>query len=122
MNGRLLAQKQFDFYSDEFPKSNPYSSEPDANAVDRGRHYLAQFAVTQRVYHAMLAEASKHNPAFKFNAKFPEAATIVPDGPGSGRRFYERRLVLHAGCSAASGEILQRRRVGTGTTRRSNSR
>ena len=77
---KLLAQKQFDFYSDELPKSNPYSSEPDANAVDRGRRYLAQFAVTQRVYHAMLADASKHNPAFKFNAKFPEAATIVPDG------------------------------------------
>lgn len=76
---RQLAQKQFDFYSDELKIANPYSGEPDAPAVDRGRRYLAQFAAVQRIYYAMLADAAKKNPPINFNKAFPDAADVVRD-------------------------------------------
>ncbi|HUS08497.1 MAG TPA: ImcF-related family protein, partial [Bryobacteraceae bacterium] len=72
-----LAQKQFDFYSEDLKASNPYSSENDAAAVDRGRRYLSQFSGSERVYQFMLAEASKKNPPINFNRKFPGSADVV---------------------------------------------
>jgi type VI secretion system protein ImpL len=72
-----LAQQQFDFYSDELIWENPYSSENDAQAVARARHYLAQFAAMERIYQAMLAEASRRNPTVNFNKQFPASAQAV---------------------------------------------
>jgi len=76
---KQLAQAQFDFYSDELKISNPYSSENDLSVVGRTRAYLAQFAATQRIYRAMLADASKANPSLNFNRKYPDAAPVVRD-------------------------------------------
>ena len=75
-----LAQKQFDFYSDQLKDENPYSSEYDTLAVARARSYLSQFSGIERVYRFMLAEDSKANPSINFNRKFPGSAEVVVDG------------------------------------------
>ena len=75
-----LAQKQFDFYSDQLKDANPYSSENDTLAVTRARNYLSQFEGSERVYRFMLAEASKAEPSINFNRKFPGSAEVVNEG------------------------------------------
>ena len=72
-----LAQQQFDFYSDELRFENPYSSDNDAQTVAHARRYLAQFAAAERIYQAMLAEASRRNPTVNFNRQFPASAQTV---------------------------------------------
>jgi type VI secretion system protein ImpL len=74
-----LARKQFDFYSEELKSENPFSSENDAAAIERARHYLSQFAGTERVYQFMLAEANKANRAVNFNADFKGSSAYVID-------------------------------------------
>ncbi|MCL5743881.1 MAG: hypothetical protein M1541_08125, partial [Acidobacteria bacterium] len=74
-----LARKQFDFYAGELKVENPFPSESDSLAVERGRRYLAQFAGMERVYQNMLAEAAKTNPPLNFNRKFPGSAEVVID-------------------------------------------
>ena len=54
-----LAQTQFEFYANELKEANPYGSENDGSAIERGRRYLAQFAGTERVYQNMLADAGR---------------------------------------------------------------
>jgi type VI secretion system protein ImpL len=72
-----LVRKQFDFYGEELKSANPFSSENDAGAIERARHYLSQFAGVERVYQFMLAEANKANPSINFNARFPGSAAVV---------------------------------------------
>jgi type VI secretion system protein ImpL len=74
-----LAQKQFDFYSEQLKIQNPYSSEYDTLAVARARSYLSQFSGVERVYRFVLAEADKANPSINFNKKFPGSAEVVVD-------------------------------------------
>jgi type VI secretion system protein ImpL len=81
-----VARKQFDFYSEDLKLSNPYTSENDTLVVERGRRYLSQFAGVERVYQFMLAEASRQNPGFNFNQKFPGSVAAVintKDMPGA---------------------------------------
>jgi type VI secretion system protein ImpL len=72
-----LAQKQFEFYAGELKEENPYSKENDTLAIEKARHYLAQFAGAERVYAFMLAEAGKSNPPINFNRQFPGSAQTV---------------------------------------------
>ncbi len=72
-----LARKQFDFYAEDLKVSNPFSSAQDRGAVERGRHYLSQFAGVERVYRFMLTEASKLHPSVNFNRQFPGSAKAV---------------------------------------------
>ncbi len=74
-----LAQKQFDFYSEQLKIENPYSSENDTLVVARARNYISQFSGGERVYQFMLAEAAKANPPINFNKKFPGSAEVVVD-------------------------------------------
>jgi type VI secretion system protein ImpL len=74
-----LAQKQFDFYSEQLKIANPFSSENDTLAVARARKYLLQFSGVEPVYRFMRAEASKANPSINFNRKFPGSAEVVVD-------------------------------------------
>ena len=74
-----LAQKQFDFYSEELKLENPYSSENDTLVVARARNYISQFSGGERVYQFMLSEAAKANPPIDFNRKFPGSAETVVD-------------------------------------------
>ena len=97
-----LAQKQFDFYSDELKEENPYVKENDTAAIDKARHYLAQFAGTERVYAFMLAEAGKTNPPINFNRQFPGSAQIVVEShevPGAfskGGWAFMKDAIAHA--------------------------
>ena len=72
-----LAQRQFDFYSEELKRANPFSSESDTAAVERARRYLAQFGARERVYRLMLAEASAKNPSVSYNRLFPGFSQVV---------------------------------------------
>jgi type VI secretion system protein ImpL len=54
-----LAQKQFDFYSDELKVDNPFSNLNDQPAVLKARNYLRQFGELDRVYQTMKAGAPK---------------------------------------------------------------
>ena len=72
-----LAQKQFDFYSDELLVENPFSSSNDAAAVEKGQTYVSLCAGSDRVYQIMLAEANKSNPAINFNRTFAGSAEVV---------------------------------------------
>jgi type VI secretion system protein ImpL len=74
-----LAQKQFEFYSDELQVANPYSSANDTMSIMTARQYLAQFKGIERVYQAMLANAAKAGPPINFNKKFPGSAEVVLD-------------------------------------------
>ena len=72
-----LAQKQFDFYSDQLKIENPYSSDYNTATVQHARNYLCNS--TDRIYLFMLAEASKANnpPLISFSHMYPEAAGVV---------------------------------------------
>lgn len=74
-----LAQKQFDFYSDELLIANPYTKENDGAAIEKARRYLSQFAGFERVYQAMLTDAAKTSQPINFNRKFPGSAEVVID-------------------------------------------
>ena len=74
-----LAQKQFDFYSEQLKDANPFSSENDTLAVAQARNYLSQFSGTERVYRFILAEASKAEPSINFNRQFAGSAEVVID-------------------------------------------
>lgn len=82
-----LAQKQFDFYSDELRVENPYTNDNDAAAIQKARQYLSQFAGFERVYQAMLADASKNNLPINFNKRFPGSAETVIDNQEVGGPF-----------------------------------
>jgi len=72
-----LAQRQFDFYSEELRLENPFSSQADMSAVERARRYLAQFGAKERVYRLMLAEASAKNPPVNYNRQFPGFSQVI---------------------------------------------
>lgn len=72
-----LAQRQFDFYAEELPLGNPFSSQADVPAVERSRRYLAQFGARERVYRLMVAEASAKNPPVSYNRAFPGFSQVV---------------------------------------------
>ena len=74
---RDLAERQFAFYAADLLNSNPFSSENDTLAIERGRRYLSQFAGVERVYQYMIAEASRQNPSVNFNRMFPGSAAVV---------------------------------------------
>jgi type VI secretion system protein ImpL len=54
-----LAQKQFDFYSDELKLANPFNNQDDQTAVPIARNYLRHFGDIDRVYQTMKAGAPK---------------------------------------------------------------
>jgi type VI secretion system protein ImpL len=74
-----LARKQFDFYARELRFGNPYRSQVDERVVARARHFLGQFAGSERIYRSMLAEALSGIPAVDFARKFPDAGIVLQD-------------------------------------------
>lgn len=76
---KQLIRQQLDFYADELKISNPYSLDADPSAIGKTQAYLAQFAAAQRIYRSMLSQASKANPSFNFNRKYPDAVPVVRD-------------------------------------------
>jgi type VI secretion system protein ImpL len=76
---QVLARKQFEFYADELKEANPFSTENDAVAIEKARHYLAQFTGADRVYGFMVADAARRGPAINFNRQFPGSASAVTE-------------------------------------------
>ncbi|PYY13139.1 MAG: hypothetical protein DMG61_14385 [Acidobacteria bacterium] len=74
-----VIRKQFAFYSAELVAANPYSSENDSAAVERGRAYLKQFSGIEAIYQAMLDDAGRGRSAVNFNRQFPGSAQAVVD-------------------------------------------
>lgn len=72
-----LADKQFDFYSNELPKGNPFSAQNDIHLIARTRNYLGQFQEIERFYRPLLVEADKHGAPGSFNEQFNESAGTV---------------------------------------------
>ncbi len=72
-----LIAKQFDFYADELLISNPFSKENDSMTVDRTRRFLKQFGATDRLYAALIGEASRANPTISFNKLYPDGYKAV---------------------------------------------
>ncbi len=72
-----LAKRQFDFYSTELAKANPFSSDNEAPAIGKARSYLLQFGGIDLVYSPLLAEASRRNPSASFSEAFHNSVGIV---------------------------------------------
>ncbi len=71
-----LAHRQFDFYSGELLKGNPFSPQNDQHLIGQSRNYLVQFQAIELYYRPLLAEAEKHAPAVSFNDQFKDSATV----------------------------------------------
>ena len=74
-----LANKQFDFYSDDLRDGNPYPPPSSTMAVSQGRIYLWGFGGAKRVYQEMVNDASAKNKLASFSKQFPEATSVVTD-------------------------------------------
>ena len=74
-----LAQRQFDFYTDQLRIENPFTSENDTAAVAHARHYLTQLMGEDQVYSLVRAEADRANPTVNFNSRYPGSAEVVVD-------------------------------------------
>jgi type VI secretion system protein ImpL len=74
---KLLAQAQFDFYSDELQREDPYPKQNDNGAVATGRRYLNQFAEFDRIYQNMKAGAPK--TVINFNRQVAGSKEYVVD-------------------------------------------
>lgn len=74
---RQLAEKQFEFYTEELLLANPYSSDNDTESIARARRYLGQSNTFEPIYQAMLADAARTAQSVNFNKKFPGSAEVV---------------------------------------------
>jgi type VI secretion system protein ImpL len=81
-----LARKQFDFYSEDLARGNPFSEQNDAAAIDRARLHLSKFSGIEQIYQFMLSDASRRARKINFNEQFPGSAEVVVnnrDVPGA---------------------------------------
>ena len=81
-----LAKRQFDFYSEELRAGNPFSGEPDTDAVKKARAFLSNFGGAERIYQFMLAETNKAEKTVNFNQDVKDSAQEVvnnKDVPGA---------------------------------------
>ncbi len=69
-----LAQKQFDFYSEMLHEKNPFSTDTEVPTVASAREYLKKFNADERIYQALLEEASRRTPSINYNRLFPNNA------------------------------------------------
>jgi type VI secretion system protein ImpL len=96
-----LARKQFDFYSTELPKQNPFSEQNDARTIAQARTYLTEFQDIERIYNAMVEEVSRRNPGLSFNQAFKDSEGVV-SSPSVVRGAFTR-----AGFDAVQEELRQ---------------
>ncbi len=72
-----LTTKQFDFYSEDLMRSNPFTEENDIAAVDRARLHLSKFSGIEQIYQFMLSDASHRAQKINFNEQYPGSAEVV---------------------------------------------
>lgn len=72
-----LATAQFDFYSTELAKENPYAAGNSSILIEQARNYLRQFAGIDRFYAQLLSKAAQSNRDVSFNEQFPDSVGVV---------------------------------------------
>jgi type VI secretion system protein ImpL len=72
-----LAKLQFDFYASDLANGNPYSDQAQADTVEHARDYLWKFNAKDRVYQALLAEASRKGNMIVFNRDWPGSDRVI---------------------------------------------
>ncbi len=94
-----LARRQFEFFGSELPFGNPYNDTPDPQLVAQTQAFLQKFGDVQRLYAALVAEASDSTPGIQFARVAPGAAPVVRNDvavPGAftkaGWTYVQRRL------------------------------
>ena len=113
-----LARKQFDFYSEDLARGNPFSDQNDAAAIDRARLHLSKFSGIEQIYQFMLSDASRRAKKINFNEQFSGSAEVVVEQPRRPGRVHQAGLGGHAGEPAQSRQVLRRRALGAGRLRR----
>jgi len=74
---RDLAWSQFDFYSTELAKENPFSSGNSPSMIVHTQTYLNGFAGINRYYVQLLARASQNNRDVSFNEEYPDSNGVI---------------------------------------------
>jgi type VI secretion system protein ImpL len=74
-----LARRQFDFFARKLCVAYPCGGEVEGPTVARVREFLLSFAGPERIYQAILTEASARNPSVQFNRAFPGASAVLVD-------------------------------------------
>ncbi len=72
-----LAAAQFDFYSVELARENPFSMGNSRMLVEQARAYLKQFTGIDRFYVQLLAKASQANHDVSFNEQYPDSVGVI---------------------------------------------
>ncbi len=72
-----LAQKQFDFYTDELLVGNPFPGRNDDSSVHHARVYLASFGANDRIYNFLIQSVSNKTPDVNFNRDVPHSDQII---------------------------------------------
>jgi type VI secretion system protein ImpL len=72
-----LAASQFDFYSTELVKENPFSSANSPSMIVHTQAYLNGFAGIDRYYVGLVAKASQNNRDVSFNGEYPDSVGLI---------------------------------------------
>lgn len=72
-----LASAQFDFYSTELAKENPFSSGNSPSMIVHTQTYLNGFAGINRYYVQLLARASQNHRDISFNEEYPDSNGVI---------------------------------------------
>jgi type VI secretion system protein ImpL len=74
----MLATSQFDYFADELRLAgNPYDAPPDAGMVTDVRGLLGSFGGADRLYQALINQASREVPGIEYYRVVPGAESIV---------------------------------------------
>lgn len=73
------AGRQFDFFATELPFGNPYDAPAEAALVDDTRAFLARFGNTDRLYTALVSQASSSAAAIRFADASPGSEAVLRD-------------------------------------------
>ena len=72
-----LAASQFDFYSTELARENPFSSGNSPSMIVHSQMYLNGFAGIERYYVQLLGRASQNNRDVSFNEAYPDSNGVI---------------------------------------------
>lgn len=72
-----LAASQFDFYSTELAKENPFPTGNSKDLIENARAYLLQFAGIDRFYALLLTKAAQNNHDVSFNEQYKDSTGFI---------------------------------------------
>lgn len=71
-DSEALIARQFDFYSDELRRENPFNSAEDSGNVEHARAYLHAFNQLDRLYRMNIEQAGAGRSAINFSRLYPQ--------------------------------------------------